>query len=422
MKSDEVRTLLDPHKTPGYMAMPAKLSAKRLENLTPPLTGRLEITDTDQRGLKFRLTSTGVATWSLQVNVNGRKRRYTIGEYPTIGLSEARKRAAKLRSGALDGHDPIEARRAARRLAESAVTVRTALDSYAELHLRPNLRTAGERRRQLDAALALFMDVPVGGLSRSDLQKIIDDKARSAPFAANRLRAALSAFIGWCWRRGYVESNFALATSRAAREMPRERVPSLSEIQRIWRATDALGDLWGPYFKLLILTAQRRGDVAAMEWSEIDFEQNRWSISGGKTKNAQPHIVHLCPTALAILKDLQSSAAPGGRFVFSTTGKTPISGFGRAKERLDKSSAVDEWRLHDLRTAFATHLAEAGIDESVVDRVLNHVASASSASTVARVYNRADRLQARAFALDAWATFATSTENQAQVISMTMKR
>lgn len=403
--------------------MSAKLSAKRLENLTPPTTGRLEITDTEQRGLKFRLTSNGVATWSLQISVNGRKRRYTIGEYPTIGLSEARKRAAKLRSGALDGYDPIDARRAAQRLAESAVTVRAALDSYAELHLRPNLRTAVERRRQLDAALSPHMGAPIGDLSRTDLQRIIDDKARSAPFAANRLRAALSAFIGWCWRRGYVESNFALATARAARETPRERVPSLSEIQQIWRATDAIGDLWGPYFKLLILTAQRRGDVAAMEWSEIDFEQSRWAISGCKTKNGRPHIIHLAPASLAILTALKSKAAPSDRFIFSTTGETPISGFGRAKVRLDRLSAVAEWRIHDIRTGFATHMAEAGIDESIVDRVLNHVASASSASTVARVYNRADRLAARGHALEEWALMvAGEGHNDSRIIHLHDKR
>lgn len=78
------------------------------------------------------------------------------------------------------------------------------------------------------------------------------------------------------------------------------------------------------------------------------------------------------------------------------------------KARLDGASGVTDWRLHDIRTAFATHLAEMGVDEGVVDRVLNHVASASSVSTVARVYNRAYRLRARAQALDRWGQLLTN--------------
>lgn len=393
--------------------MANKLSAKRLETLRPSETGRIELTDSEQRGLKFRLTSRGVATWSLQLNVKGRKRRYTIGEYPAIGLSEARKRAAKLRTEVNDGRDPIEEKRAARGDAETAFTVRSILDSYEQLHLKPNLRTAPERRRQLDLALSKHLSRPLAELTRVDIQRVIDDKAEEAPFAANRIRAALTAFIGWCWRRGYVENNFALATSRAARETPRERVLTVEEMKAIWESTDALGPLWGPYTRLLILTAQRRGDVAGMEWSEINFEKKRWSISGAKTKNGRPHIVHLSDATVAVLWSLRDDHKTATGLVFSTTGTTPVSGFGRLKERIDWLSGVSDWRLHDIRTAFATHMAEAEIDESVVDRVLNHVASASSASTVARVYNRAERLSARAATLDHWAVVITSDAEQA---------
>ena len=88
--------------------------------------------------------------------------------------------------------------------------------------------------------------------------------------------------------------------------------------------------------------------------------------------------------------------------VFTTTGQTPVSGFSRAKKRLDRLLVEDfpAWRLHDLRTAFATEMAEGGESEVVVDRILNHVASVSAASAVARVYNRAEQLPQRARALE----------------------
>jgi len=292
------------------------------------------------------------------------------------------------------------------------MTVGQALENYSGLLLAQNLRTATERRRQLEHGLYRFMKIPLFELTRTDLQKIIDDKALSAPFAANRLRAALSAFLGWCWQRGYVESNFALATTRACREVPRERVLSCAELKAIHAACDQMGLLWGPFITILLHTAQRRGDVAQMEWCQIKLSERRWEIPGKNTKNRQPHIVHLSDPCLDALHSLMSQRDSSNRFVFTTTGTAPVSGFGRMKKRLDILSGVEDWRLHDMRTSFATHLAESGIDEGVVDRVLNHIASASSASTVARVYNRAHRLKDRALALDHWASYLAPTINQ----------
>jgi len=124
------------------------LNDLRLKRLQPPETGRLELTDDKAVGLKFRLTPNGRATWSVQVSVHGEKRRFTIGEYPAIGLAEARKQAGKLRADALAGHDPIRARRAQAEADKGQQSVRQVLDLYAALYLK-QLRTAGERERQL---------------------------------------------------------------------------------------------------------------------------------------------------------------------------------------------------------------------------------------------------------------------------------
>ena len=94
-------------------------------------------------------------------------------------------------------------------------------------------------------------------------------------------------------------------------------------------------------------------------------------------------------------------------FVFTTTGKAPVSGFGKVNQRLYGLAGVEDWRPHDFRTAFASALCEAGESEVIVDRILNHAASASAASAVARVYNRAANLPQRAAALDRWAKMVT---------------
>ena len=94
--------------------MPERLTDRRIEAVKPPATERTEIMDTVQRGLCYRVTPNSERTWSWRIKINGRSRRFPIGLYPDISLAEARKRAARIRLDAIDGHDPIEERRRAR--------------------------------------------------------------------------------------------------------------------------------------------------------------------------------------------------------------------------------------------------------------------------------------------------------------------
>lgn len=379
------------------------LTDRRLRGFVPPVSGRLVVSDGTVPGLQFRLTAAGVASWSIMVNVDGRKRRFTVGRYPDVGLADARRRAARLRVEALDGHDPIRARREAEAAARAAIPLSEVLDFYCTDHLRANLRSAYERERQLRGSLRKYLRNPVSALETAHLNHAIRVKARTAPVMANRLRAAFSHFARWMHEQAYIECNIADGLGRPNRETPRERVMSLDEIRSLWHASTAEDQLWGSLLRLLILTAQRRGDVAGMRWSEIDTAARRWTIAGARSKNRRPHVVHLSEPALIEIAAMQDRCDPDRDLVFTTTGERPVSGFGRLKARLDASSGLTDWRLHDIRTAFASALCDAGEPETVVDRVLNHVASGSAPSAVARVYNRADMLDQRAAALDRWA-------------------
>lgn len=400
--------IADPQRTPRLFPMPpTALNARMLETLKPPAEGRIELTDGAVPGLKFRLTSSGAATWSLQVRINGEKRRFTLGEYPTVGLAKAREDARQLRAEARKGHDPIREAREAKQREEieraTRLAVADAIELYAGIYLRPNLRTAAERERQLKAALHDHLGRPIGDLSRTDLQAIIDGKAAEGRLgAANRIRAALGHFAKWCWQRGHLLEHIGAGTTRAAKERPRDRVLSIAEIRRIFAATYQLGTLWGPLFRLRILTAQRASDIAGAEWSEVDFEARRYSIPGARTKNGRPHIVHLSEPALAEFEAMFPLTG-NMRFAFSTTGETPVSGLNKPTQRLYELAGLPDWRPHDFRTAFASALCEAGESEAIVDRILNHSATASAPSAVARIYNRAANLPQRAAALDRWA-------------------
>jgi integrase len=240
------------------------------------------------------------------------------------------------------------------------------------------------------------------------------------------------ACYAWGKRRAKVSENpFAnLPISAGATE--RERVLSDTEIAEVWAATDGLAYPFGPFFKLAMLTLQRREEVAGMRWSEIAHDMNLWTLPGSRMKNGRPHDVHLSEAARAILRALPR--VDGCDFVFSTTSRrvnaaraepkgtrrrepTPISGFSQGKRYLDaaiakaRAEAAAEtgcklvplipWRLHDLRRTGVTILASLGFDSIVVDKLLAH--QPAKLRGVAGVYQRHDFARERAVALDAWA-------------------
>jgi integrase len=178
----------------------------------------------------------------------------------------------------------------------------------------------------------------------------------------------------------------------------------VSELRSVWTAADVLGFPFGPIVQLLILTAQRRDEVAGMKWSELDLDRGTWTIAAERAKNGQSHAVHLSAPALEILHKVPRRS--DSDLVFTTTGRTAVSGFSRAKARLDELSSVSDWRLHDLRRTAATVMAERlKVSHVVVDKILNHRDGAVRG--VAAVYQRGQYLEERQHSLDRWAKFVT---------------
>lgn len=407
---------------------PRELSDPYLKSLKPPESGRVEISDTKRRGLRLRITAAGKATWMYEKRVKGgAKRKHTFGtyctwnangkrEYGPIGLTEARALALEIEAEASKGIDRISDAAARKKEEEAAqakkLSVQDAINLYDQLHL-SGLRSGAERKRQLEQALSAHLNLSLSELTRKDLQAAIDAKAAAGrkPYA-NRIRTALMAFANWAWKRGYIGEPIAAGLAKATSEAARERVLSVKEIKKIWHATFKLGDLWGPPFRLIILTGQRRSEIFGLRWDEVDLDKARIVKPGSRTKNGKPHVTHLANAALRELRKLSGSRDDPSGLVFTTTGSTAVSGISKVKLRLDQILGDDfeHWRIHDIRTAMATALAEAGEPETVVDRILNHAASGSAPSAVARVYIQADMLQQRAAALDRWAEMVTGEE------------
>jgi integrase len=174
--------------------------------------------------------------------------------------------------------------------------------------------------------------------------------------------------------------------------------------------------------QLLALTLQRRNEVAEIDRSELRWQDKLWVIPKEHVKNSQEHEVALSPAALRIFEGLPKIGKSG--LVFTVTGETPISGFSRAKRRLDaeilklqKADAAERaddpdevepippWTLHDLRRTGASGMARLGIQLPVIEKILNH--TSGSFKGVAGVYQRCSYANEKRSALDAWAKFVT---------------
>ncbi|PWE33427.1 hypothetical protein DDZ14_04290 [Maritimibacter sp. 55A14] len=385
-----------------------KLTDRFLESIKRPEVGRDTYSDTLRPGLHLRVGQRKAA-WVFEKRVKGGpKRKHTLGAWPGTSLAQARAAALEIESEATRGIDRIadthRAKLDAERAAAALLTVEQVIERYADLRL-ANLATGESVERELRKALGPHLNRAITDLTRADLQAAIDAHASAGRIVyANRTRAYLRTFTGWASRRDYIQGDIGFALEGAGREMPRDRVLSLSEIQAIFTATFELGPLFGPLFRLLILTGQRRGEIAALRWSNVNITGRCLELTGRQTKNRRPHITHLSPPALAEIEALHLERGESD-FVFTTTGKTPTSGISKAKTRLGGLLRPDfkAWRLHDFRRSMATALAAAGVSEGVVDRIQNHAASGSAPSAVARVYQQSDLLPQRAAALDQWA-------------------
>jgi integrase len=394
--------------------MRKKLTDRYVECLkAPPSNERLEVFDATFPGLAIRVTNRGHKSWSVYYRANGRHVRYTIGPFPAFLPAAARKAASDVLHRVEAGGDPAEEKRARRRAAGPLGPDDMSFAAVARRYLKQQVEKNTAASTYRETARIIDQDVtpvwgkrPIGSIARRDVSALIDAKAFSgAEVQANRVLARLRTLFGWAVAKDLIEKSPCDGLRPPTKERARDRV--LSEIWAFWLACHELGWPFGPLFQLLLLTAQRRDEVGSLKWSEIDLERRLWSLPRDKAKNDQGHDVHLSAQAAAILAALPHIGGTGG-YVFTTNGRSAVSGFSRAKERLDALMAkaagheIEPWILHDLRRTAATGMARLKVAPHVVDRVLNH--TSGTIRGVARVYNRFEYYDERKAALEAWGT------------------
>lgn len=353
--------------------------------------------DDDLRGFGLRLRAGGRRTWVAVYRIGARVRRVSIGDASAVAPDTAREMARAILAQADLGRD-AQAEKIEER-ARAAVTLGAVADTYLlRAGTRQKPRSLAETGRYLRRSWAALHGLPLHRIERRQVAvRLAELATESGPVAANRARAALSALFSWAMREGLAEHNPVVGTNRPAAESARDRVLSTAELAALWPAAEGPGD-FNAIVRLLLLTGQRREEVAAMRWTELDLDRGIWTLPRERTKNRRPHDVPLVAQVTAILAGLPRRE---GRELVFGEGRGGFSGWSQAKARLDARSGVAGWRIHDLRRTCVTGMAEIGIRPHVIEAVVNHVSGHRAG--VAGVYNRATYAVEKRAALQAWA-------------------
>lgn len=335
----------------------------------------------------------------------------TIGK-ASIGLAKARQMAREAINQQASGIDPSAQKRAAKEALKvkpvAEVTVGEIIDRWIERYAKPELRTWPAIWRSLNNdVVPKWGKRPIKDITRPMVADLIDGIVdRGAPRQAALVFAYLHKIFSWALSRGYIDSNPATGLQKPKQAPSRDRVLSDQELRLLIEASRTLGYPFQPIIELLAYSGQRKSEIGDGLWSEVDLGAKIWKLPAARTKNKTAHHFPISEPMFKILESIPRHEKCD--YLFTTTGKTPVSGYSRIKRAIDAKIAemnggepIAAWSLHDLRRTAATGMASINVQPHVIEAVLNHRSGAKSG--VAGVYNRHQYESEMRAALDAWA-------------------
>lgn len=380
------------------------LSAKAIEAFKPQMK-RYEVHDLLCPGFSLRVFPTGRKVFTVKYRYGLKQRRLPLGVYPRLSLVQARDKALEALRLVDEGIDPAARRR------QLGMNVEAICGDFIRQYARPRNRSAPEAERILKREfVSVHGQRDIREIKRHDIIELMDGAIeRGASYQANRIHAHLRKLFNWCMERGIIETSPVAGTKPPTREQPRDRVLTDDEIRALLRICAKEPYPFGQFVPLLLATAQRRGEVSQMKWSQVDLDAKQWVIPAELAKNGKPHTVPLNDFALRLLAAIPRFEG-GCDWVFSTTRRSPISGFSKALRFIHEQSETSGWRFHDLRRTAATGMARLDVLPHVVEKTLNH--TTGIVSGIAAVYNLFQYQAERREALDKWGSFLDGLDPQ----------
>lgn len=367
--------------------------------------------DSETRGFGCKITPAGKRVYILQYRMGGRgaaTKRYTIGQHGPWTPDAAEKEAKRLLMLVAQGKDPADDKRERQRLATD-LTFNAVADRFEELEVPKRWPKSGDF---VKATLRLHLRPKFGkrslpSLTGREILAHLDD-LDGGPALRRNTYAVVLRLMRWAKGRGDIDSNPLDGIEAPKPVASRDRVLSDAELKLVWIASEELGGVFCALVRLLLLTGQRRDEVAGLDWRELDRERKEWLLPASRAKNGREHLIPLSAPVTALLDGLAGGETwPRKGFILTTdAGKTRVSGFSKAKRKLDGEIAdlieddappVALWRFHDLRRSFATGLQRLRIPGDWIEAAQNR-----RKGGVAGVYQRYEFADEKREAFDTW--------------------
>lgn len=374
--------------------MKHRLTKRFVESLRPAPRGkRLEYWDSVVPNFGARVTDRGKVSWILYLRWPGSRSptRRKVGNFPAMPIDDARQGAwAWLRLVEL-GIDPMQQQLAAQKAKDQKA--RTTFAAVAEdwfreaiQHQRKAAEVESDVRREF---LATLGDKPIADITTLELRDIIKNKAlglspapgarKSGPASAQarNLLGHVKQLFTWAVEQYSYDLEKspadALKGGRLIGEkVLRQRVLSDEELRAVWEGCEETEYPYGPLFRMLILTGQRKSEVAEAVWSEFNFVTREWIIPPARMKMPSAHIIPITEDLRSLLDSLPRHKT--GEHLFSTTyGVQAVNGFSMAKRRLDELVGnIPHWVIHDLRRTVRTNFSALKIADNVRELLIAH--------------------------------------------------
>jgi integrase len=402
------------------------LTDKFLESLLRKKpTERVTYTEPGRKGLLMRHEPGGTLSFWLRYQRDGKPQFLHFGEYPAISLDEAHEAhaaARKLLKSDLDPKAEQEAATRARKAAElreirtTGVTSRNVIAEWAWHYARKNRKHPREAVRLLKVYVGKpWKGRPVRDLEKRDAVLLLDRIKARAPVMANRIyNLALQAFTK-AVERDLITTNPFIGVPKkpGGKEEPRERSLTPDEVRAFWSGLDHDDtEISRPVrlaLRLILVTAQRPGEVAGAKWSEFDTKAALWTIPAARAKNDREHLVPLTKPALDIIAELRELASDRPHLLPSVHSKLKRdeSLSQRALSRALHNNIAkgrlfgcEPFTPHDLRRTAASMMTSLGIPRLHVAKVLNH----TDQDVTGAVYDKHHYFAEKKHALETWAT------------------
>jgi len=378
-----------------------------------PISGK-----SDGGGLTFSISKAGTASWTLRYRFAGKQPEITLGNYPDLSLTDARKAARELRVQVDRGIHVAREKRKARAELASAGMFRELSEDYMT-RVGPSLAatTRTETRRYLKKdILPQFKHLSTNDVTPADVIALVEKIEKRSHWVAHRAFNILSVIFahGVAKHLAKVNPCASLDISAILGKGPekRKRIKlSAEELRSVFGALPSLGRMNELAIRIILATCVRKGELLRARWEHVDARAGMWTIPASNSKSGREFQIPLAAIVLEWFEELRELTKGSAWLVPGIAGgvlhpRIPMSrnALNVALRRL--KAAARPFSPHDLRSTARSYLAELGVDVLVAERCLNH-----SLGGLIAVYDQHDYLLERRRALELWASHLQAIES-----------